>query len=255
MEQAEEKAEATAGPGDPAQAALLGGVQRTFSDGWRVYQALLANDYLGHREAYAAARSWLREYVRGPIAVLELGCGDASQTAGLLAGLPIAHYTGVDLSEPALAGAPAYLETLGCPYELRAGELLAYMETHDRPVDVVFVSFAIHHLLADGKRAFLRSAARHLVPGGALLYVDVFCRDGESRADYLARYRSMVERRWTALDDDGRAFILDHILTSDYPASESELRSWAPAAGFERVERLYQGVEDTERVFALTRGA
>jgi ubiquinone/menaquinone biosynthesis C-methylase UbiE len=241
---------------DGEQAALaaahLGGVQRTFSDGWRVYETMLANDYLGHREVYAAVRAWLLANVDGPISVLELGCGDASQTARLLEGLTVTSYTGVDLSELALAAAPAHLAALGCRVELRSGELLSYLCEHDELADIVFASFAVHHLLEDGKRAFLREAARHLRPAGALLYVDVFRRDGESRTDYLTRYRAMVESRWTALGADGRAFILDHIETSDFPSSERELRSWAAALGFSSVKRLFRGVGDTERAFALT---
>ena len=45
----------------------------------------------------------------------------------------------------------------------------------------------------EGKASFLCAAARCLRPGGAFVLVDVFLREGEDRAQWLARFRAYMQ--------------------------------------------------------------
>lgn len=69
---------------------------------------LLREDYLEHRTLYEAVQSIMVDKARQhPLRILDLGCGDSDYIARLLAAAGgasiVESYTGVDLSEPALA--------------------------------------------------------------------------------------------------------------------------------------------------------
>ncbi len=56
-----------------------------FQDGWPVYRKIVDNNYMFHREIYGDITSFIgRRFQQRPISVLEMGCGDASQTAAAL---------------------------------------------------------------------------------------------------------------------------------------------------------------------------
>lgn len=88
-------------------------------------------DFLYHRELYAALQAALLRLWGAPgappLALLDLGCGDAAAVGGVLGrcGAPggplrLVSYTGVDLSAPALAIAATNLGFLqpGCAVNL-----------------------------------------------------------------------------------------------------------------------------------------
>ena len=56
-----------------------------FQDGWPVYRKIVDNNYMFHREIYGDIASFIgQRFQQRPISVLDLGCGDASQTAETL---------------------------------------------------------------------------------------------------------------------------------------------------------------------------
>jgi len=76
---------------------------REFFNAWAIYRKVLANNYMHHREIYQAVTELLAEqWETRPFKLLDLGCGDASFLAQALQGRAIQHYTGFDLSDPAL---------------------------------------------------------------------------------------------------------------------------------------------------------
>jgi hypothetical protein len=89
---------------------------------WSTYHKLLEVDFLEHRALYTALRALLLASFgahANPVAMLDLGCGDAMQIAASLrqCGAPggelrLACYTGVDMSAPALDLAAGYLSFL-----------------------------------------------------------------------------------------------------------------------------------------------
>ncbi|MDF5731527.1 MAG: class I SAM-dependent methyltransferase [Rhizonema sp. PD38] len=73
-----------------------------FNEQWKVYQKVLNNNYIGHREVYCILHEILVGYFQKPFKMLDLGCGDASFTAQALLNTNIVSYEGIDLSTPAL---------------------------------------------------------------------------------------------------------------------------------------------------------
>ena len=69
---------------------------------------LLKEDYLEHRTLYEAVQSIIADRAqKHPLRILDLGCGDSDYIARVLEAAGgasvVESYTGVDLSEPALA--------------------------------------------------------------------------------------------------------------------------------------------------------
>lgn len=203
-----------------------------FFDSWRTYGKVISANYMHHREIQADIERVLRaQFSDRPFSFLDLGCGDAATLAPLLARMQIQRYTGVDLSESALALATVNLKTLGCPVELECRDVLAALGTETRRFDVIYTSYALHHLSADQKGEFFRRVALRLAKDGIVLVTDVMREENESLPIYVERYCHWLHQDWNALDAEEKSSLCDHILNNDRPETFSDLRALAQAAG------------------------
>jgi SAM-dependent methyltransferase len=149
-------------------------VPDTFFDGWRSYQKIVAANYMFHREIAADLRQVLRARFDGkPFSFLDLGCGDAATLAPVLEGLAVRRYKGVDLLQTALTLAAKNLAILPCAAELARGDFFAELAQESSSFDVIYTSYALHHLATEEKAEFFVRAERCLTDSGLLLLVDV----------------------------------------------------------------------------------
>jgi ubiquinone/menaquinone biosynthesis C-methylase UbiE len=131
-----------------------------FFNHWATYHKAVASDYMFHREIGEKLKRALGARFSGPrFAFLDLGCGDATALAPLLQDATPSRYKGVDLSKTALALAARALEALPCPVTLGHGDILAVL-AEDDAYDVIYSSFALHHLPTEQKGEFFRLASR-----------------------------------------------------------------------------------------------
>lgn len=223
-------------------------VKTAFSQGWQVYDKILQHDYMDHRRVYSLLRSHYQSLTT-PFDLLELGCGDASQSVPALKGSLIRSYRGVDLSAVALQLAEAAVCQLQVPALLQVGELLDYLQSCGDRFDQLLVAFALHHLSAEQKQGFWQAAAQCLRPGGQLLLVDVFRLAAETRDQYLDRYQNLMQTDWSAMTAIEQDFINAHIRQSDFPETAAEMQAWATVAGFTTIEILYTGNADTQAIW------
>ncbi|WP_219320502.1 class I SAM-dependent methyltransferase [Methylovirgula sp. HY1] len=203
-----------------------------FFDTWQTYRKVVAANYMYHVEIQADIERLLRaRFGAGKVSFLDLGCGDAATLAPLLGGVTVQRYKGVDLSEAALALAAENLKFLSCPVDLTCRDILAALEAETELYDVVYTSFALHHLSTEQKAAFFRLVAQRLAKDGVLVLTDVVREDDESLPVYLTHYCDWLRRDWDGLDTDEKAAICDHIENNDRPETLTELQSLAAAAG------------------------
>lgn len=203
----------------------------SFFDAWDTYQKVVTCDYMFHREIGAALNQLLRAHFGGrPFSILDLGCGDAATLIPLLEGLALQRYKGVDLSETALVLAAENLKTLPCPVQLTQGHILATL-AEDATYDVIYSSFALHHLPTAQKAEFFHLAAQRLNKGGLLLLVDVVREEGETLEVYHQRYCEWLRSSWRALNEDEKNLVCDHLVNNDLPDPCSVLDAQAQAAG------------------------
>jgi SAM-dependent methyltransferase len=204
-----------------------------FFDAWSIYDQVLDHNYMYHDEIYRDVQRLLADrYERQSFVLLDLGCGSARHLARALQGRSISRYVGYDLSDVALAHARRNLTALGCPVELRRGDLLEGLRTGGDKFDVMLTSFALHHLAAAQKSTFFQLAYSRLNQDGMLLLIDTVRDDDEDRKLYLDRYCAWIRAEFKTLSPEALDLLCDHIRSNDFPEALAALDAMANRAGF-----------------------
>ena len=138
-----------------------------FLKSWQVYQDIIKHNYMFHRELSETTQNALERIKPDTsLKILDLGCGDASMALPFLSSNQVAMYTGCDLSQPALDIAKSALDASGIAYRLLCDDMVRVAtEQADGSIDLVFSSYALHHLNAIDKERTLHEIVRMLVPG------------------------------------------------------------------------------------------
>jgi SAM-dependent methyltransferase len=226
-------------------------VIKTFFDAWDVYGEVLERDYMFHNELFAEVGRTVGElFGDAPFSVMDLGCGSARHISNALQGRNVSRYIGYDLSNVALAHARENLATLNCVIELRRADLFAGLDDGSGRVDLIFSSFAVHHLQGADKELFFRRALRRLTQNGRLLMIDIAREEGESREAWLERYCGWMEKDWTGLPPQALELACGHIRENDYPESSETLHRMAGEAGFGVVKDVCRFGAHQEWLFA-----
>lgn len=203
-----------------------------FFDTWQTYRKVVAANYMYHLEIKADIERMLRARFAGkPFSFLDLGCGDAATTAPLLHSMAVSHYKGVDLSEAALDLASQNLKVLSCPVELVHQDILSALAADTKTYDVIYSSFALHHLSSEEKGRFFQLVAQRLAPHGVFILTDVVREAEESLPVYLDHYCDWIRQDWHDLDASEVAAICTHVKENDRAETFADLRAAAQAAG------------------------
>jgi SAM-dependent methyltransferase len=205
-----------------------------FNRHWRIYQKVLSSNAMFHQVFADRFREVMHTHKPGvPLDLLDLGCGDAGHIADVLSGLPIASYTGYDLSAPALELAQEQLKSIVPRYDLHCGAMEETIRHETRHFDVVYSGYAIHHLADEAKAEFVGQIFTVLKPGGLFFLVDVYRPDDQPVEAYTTGMTNWIQSTWTFLDAQERKMICDHVSGYDQPASYADLGSWAKTTGFQ----------------------
>lgn len=207
-----------------------------FSDNWHVYQKIIANNYMLHKEFSSATVHAISDTAIPIKSVLDLGCGDAQLIAKDLSTIAIEDYTGYDLSEAALAQAEHFLQQLSANKTLCLGRMENLLAASEQSWDLIYSSYAIHHLSDHAKQAMLQSIYDHLHSQGLFIMIDVMRNQGQSRDAYMEHYIGGIRKNWPGLELKEQDMIANHIREYDYPATYQDLIDWATAIGF-KVEK------------------
>jgi SAM-dependent methyltransferase len=206
-----------------------------FFDEWSIYDQILTHNYMYHDEIFEHVRHFLAaRYDNTPFNILDLGCGSALHLARALENRSVSGYLGYDLSDAALAHAESNLKFFNCAVELHCGDLLDGVRDSAGTVDVIFSSFALHHLSSTQKAEFFAAAYRRLSRHGIFLVIDTMRHDDEDRATYLDRYCAWLGSRCKTLSPEALKHLFAHIRANDFPENDNELEAMAVRAGFAR---------------------
>ncbi len=209
-----------------------------FRSNWETYQKLLEHNYMFHHELVQASQQLIQSIER-PLSLVDLGCGDASLSPILFKNNQISRYIACDLSQPALQLAKANLAVWSSQLELNCLDMLAQLgQIPDSSLDLVFSSYAIHHLTDQSKLALFKECVRVLNHSGCFVLIDVMRNDGQTRDNYLEEYLCMVENDWAAINSIERARIAEHVRGNDFPLGPSDYQALARKAGFHEVRLL-----------------
>ena len=222
---------------------------REFFSQWDIYRLCIEHNTLHHREVEECLREELG-HRRTPFRFLDLASGDATITARALTSAPVASYTAVDFSAPALALAEGNTAALDCPREFLEVEFTNFLRIRDGIFDVIYLGLSLHHLGREEKREAMTHLHRLLAPGGVFCMFEPILHGGESRDECLARWHRHMDGPYDAFPAAAREAVWDHVRTFDHPESLDEYFDSARAAGFAGGEVLFQ---DQGNFYALMR--
>lgn len=223
-----------------------------FKQNWTTYQRLIAHNYMFHRQRNEQVDLIIQNLGKDQkIRVLDLGCGDAYWVKSLASRDRIKSYTGIDLSPAALDYAKYNLEDLGFETKLHTGRMEEMILQEKSGFQLVYSSYAIHHLQDEIKQELLMHIYNCLDEGGIFVLIDVFRKPGQSREEYLKDYITNIEQRWTALEPHDLSMISSHILQFDFPARMDQIYAWTGSTGF----KLYEDeiIDDYHRMLIITK--
>jgi SAM-dependent methyltransferase len=229
--------------------------QAFFNAQWQLYQKIISHNYMGHREIYGVLHDWLIDRFSTPFRMLDLGCGDACFIAQALWETTLAAYTGIDLSEVALEIALENFDPISASVLLIEDDFseclpkLA-MEQADR-FDIVFTSFALHHLSLEQKDTIVGQIASLLASDGIFVLIDAIRSPEETRELYVERYLDNVRRDWSLLASPDVAMVEKHMRSSDFPETQETWRELAQKHGLTRFECLYRDPLDTTQILCF----
>lgn len=158
----------------------------------------------------AVALEVLSEFEGRRATVLELGTGTGFFASRLLTRHPGATLLGIDGAAHMIDLASARLRDAGVAD--RARLVLSNFEDFNPgeagvdSVDIIFSSYALHHLRVDAKRNVLTRVLRHLNPGGWFLNADLVAHPDPSIEAVIQRIRvaGIVARNNVSADPDPR---------------------------------------------------
>jgi len=203
-----------------------------FQQQWATYGKLVSENSLSHREVTDMLHATLTDGFTSPISFLDIACGDACMMPEALRDVPIRHYHGIDLSEPALELAAANLDELPCIVDLDHRDFFDALTRRTEHADVAWCSLSIHHLETDNKLGVLKAIRDALGPGGVFLLYEPTGAEGEDRAGYLERFQDTNHPLWNYLSEPEWKQIWDHVSTCDFPESAADWLKIGRAAGF-----------------------
>ena len=207
---------------------------------WAIYNKVLTNNYFHHNEIYQAVSTLLAErFEKQPFTLLDLGCGDAHFLTHALQGKVIKLYRGFDLSDPALILAAKNIGTLNCKSELINIDFMTGMRQTNTKFDIIFTSFALHHLTLKEKTEFFRLANNIITDNGLLLVIDLMREPKETLPMYLDNFCQMIRNTWLKLNEHELTACIQHVRNSDLPETKAILSSLAESMHFSPAVNLY----------------
>jgi 2-polyprenyl-3-methyl-5-hydroxy-6-metoxy-1,4-benzoquinol methylase len=216
---------------------------RLFQKSWKVYRAVLDNNDLCHHNLTDAIIGEMRRSGRkGPVTVLDLGCGDGHVPEAVFSqvdGVHMKTYTGVDASRQALDIAVSHVHA----DEVRAVEmeLEEFLQQDDvGHFDVVLATFVIHHFSSEKKKQLIQRISKLLAPGGIFFYGDVYNHvPSTTREEVMARYEPRI-KQFKGLSSEELTEVWNHVYEKDFPEEVSFMCDSMTDAGLQQVEILFK---------------
>ncbi len=223
----------------PDGAVLDAAALSQFQQQWAIYEKVVSENSLSHREVTGMLHAALADQVASPINFLDIACGDASIMPEALRDVPVRHYHGIDLSQPALELAAANLDALPCEVDLDHRDFFEALMSRTEHADAAWCSLSIHHLATDNKVDMLKAIRDALGAGGIFLLYEPTCIDGEDRSGFLERFQQINHRLWDYLSEPEWRQVWDHVSTSDFPETAASWLEIGRAAGFSVGRQLF----------------
>jgi SAM-dependent methyltransferase len=233
----------------PGGAVVDAAALNQFQQQWATYGKLVSENSLSHREVTGMLHAILTDAFTAPFNFLDIACGDARIMPEALRDVPVRHYHGIDLSQPALELAAANLDELPCEVDLDHRDFFEALTRRSEHADAAWCSLSIHHLETDNKLDVLKATRDALGAGGVFLLYEPTRNDDEDRSGYLERFQQTNHQLWHYLSEPEWGQIWDHVSTCDFPESAADWLEIGRAAGFGSGRRIFSDPTDLYHLF------
>jgi 2-polyprenyl-3-methyl-5-hydroxy-6-metoxy-1,4-benzoquinol methylase len=220
-----------------------------FQQQWATYGKLISENSLSHCEVTSILHTMLADEFAVPFNFLDIACGDASIMPEALLDVPVSHYHGIDLSQPALELAAANLDKLSCEVDLDHRDFFEALTSRAEHVDVAWCSLSLHHLKPENKLDVFKAIRDAMDVGGIFFLYEPTAINGEDRAGYIERFQQTNKRLWSYLTDHEWSQILDHVSTCDFPETAADWLMIGKEAGFSAGYQIFKDPTDLYRLF------
>jgi precorrin-6B methylase 2 len=188
-----------------------------FNENWKKYQQSIKNNTLYHKEMSAALDAFLVEHVSShPFSFVDVGCGDASTIISVLTGKSIKQYIGIDAASAVLTIAAENLQVLNCKKEFICDNMVDAILQIPSSIDVIFTSYAVHHLSHQQKFDFVQACQHKLSNQGFLIMVDGVLNENQTRDEWLNALESRIKST-QPMSSEELAFRMQHPRKDDFP--------------------------------------
>ncbi|QMT59869.1 class I SAM-dependent methyltransferase [Legionella sp. PC997] len=195
-------------------------VSEYFNENWQRYQSTIKNNTLYHREMVQALQRFLSTHIGNrSFSFVDVGCGDSSTVASVLSATSIERYIGIDAAPDVLKMAENTLALLPCKKEFIADNMTVALPRLSVPVDVIFTSYAVHHLSLQDKINFIATCKQKLNPNGYLLMIDGVLQLDQTREEWLNALKSRIVESNPDITNDEIIARMEHPRADDYPES------------------------------------
>lgn len=205
-----------------------------FNENWQRYQSALAHNTLYHREMMETLKNFLVKHMANrPFSMVDIGCGDCSAIVPILADTSIDRYIGIDAAVDVLKIAAQNLSTIPCEKEFIADNMLTAVPNLSEPVDIIFSSYAIHHLFTDEKMELFESCKQKLKTNGFLIMIDGVLKPQQSRQLWLQELEERMVITNPDLSAEEITIRMQHPIADDHPdtiatfAGIAKKQSWS----------------------------
>lgn len=221
-----------------------------FIRNWEIYQKIIHENYMKHKELGERVQYHLSSLsVRTPINILDIGCGDAQQIAGQLKKLRVSAYTGYDLSAQAIEFAKQQFGSF-TNTNFNIGYMEELIKTDKQSYNLIYSSFAIHHLIDAQKQSLINECFSKLEQNGLFILIDIKRLPGQTVSAYQLSYADWIKSDWHALTEKEQLAIIDHLSTCDIPVETKTYTAYAIEAGFALVEEYEVDTKHALLVFS-----
>ena len=210
-----------------------------FIRNWEIYQKTILANYMKHEEIGLLSQKHIKEFASNQrIKILDLGCGDAHQIANQLATLNIQSYTGYDLSNQAIDLAKQHLQKTNAKLEFQVGKMEDLIKTESNTYNLLYSSFAVHHLNDEDKKVFIKDCAQRLEKNGLFILIDIKRLPGQSTDEYKNSYAEWIYQDWHTLLPEEKDAIVLHLQTCDIPVETDTYVEYAKQSGLSLIEEV-----------------
>ena len=197
-----------------------------FQTQWAIYEKIIHKNYMFHEQILNAVEKILKEIGENtPIEMLDLGCGDVTLISKILPHINLEGYTGFDLSSSSLEIAKKNLQSVVNKVLLK-NETMENCFNIQKQWNVVYSSYAIHHLQDLDKKKLILKLVQGLPKNGLFIYIDIFKKEDETMLEYKQRYMQNIATYWDSIELYEKEIIFNHINESDFPTDISTIKNW-----------------------------